>query len=373
MPTRRVAVILVSLRYDGGAETLLRTLIDELADEPYDLEVFTLRNVSHERGEHFRTRGIAVRSFPARRLVSMRRFLRLLRSVRAGRFDVIHTNLPPANILGMFCGLLLRIPVVVTLHNTETKADRHWYQGRLETFMLQHLATRVIAVGDRTADARRRLLKNTDVHVLHNAVAPTPPLEPDELWRLRHSIMTNSRNRLVITVGRLASQKAHDDLLRAFATVRSTHDDVELAIVGRGARLDELTRLVDELGLGGAAHLLGMRHDVRHLLQASDVFVLSSHWEGLPVALLEAMEAGLPVVSTRVGDVAEVLDGGDGRLVEPGDVAALASAITESLASLAETGGDANRRVVEERYSSHAWATTMSRHYDEAIDHRRSA
>ena len=113
-----------------------------------------------------------------------------------------------------------------------------------------------------------------------------------------------------------------------------------------------------------------MRSDVRDLMRAADVFVMSSHWEGLPVALLEAMEAGLPVVSTAVGDVPAVLEGGTGTLVEPSDPPAFARAVIETLAHPCLADTNSNRRIVEERYSSAAWATTMTHHYEAAIESR---
>ena len=365
--TRRVAMLMVGLRYDGGAEALVRTLIVEFDGLPYEVELFVLREVDAVKAKDFIDRGVAFRSFPAHRLVAPRRFLKLLRAIRAGSFDVIHTNLPSANILGMACAALLRLPVVVTLHNTETKADRHWYQGRLETFMLRRLADRVIAVGSQTADARRKLLGNTPVHVLTNAVANRQAPSADELARLRGDVMTDPSRRLFLTVGRLTEQKAHDDLLRAFAQVSEGRRDVELAIAGRGPLHDELSDQVEQLGLTGSAHLLGMRSDVRELMQAADVFVMSSHWEGLPVALLEAMQAGLPIVATGVGDVPDVLRGGCGTLIEPGDVEGLAKAMCASLDTDSPACGAANRRVVQERYSSAAWAATMMEHYEAAI------
>ncbi len=365
--TRRVAMLMVGLRYDGGAEALVRTLIDEFDGQPYDIELFVLRDVDEEKANDFINQGTPFQAFPAHRLVDPRRFLRLLRAIRAGDFDLIHTNLPSANILGMACAVLLRLPVIVTLHNTETKADRHWYQGRLETFMLKRFADRVIAVGTQTADARGKLLGAQRVHVLPNAVAKAPASTAAKIADLRREVMTDPSRRLLLTVGRLTEQKAHDDLVNAFAKLRVDRPDVELAIAGRGPLEHDLHEQVEHLGLADTAHLLGMRSDVRELMQAADVFVMSSLWEGLPVALLEAMDAGLPVVSTDVGDVPEVLRDGCGTMIEPGDVDGLAAAIVTLLDDESPRLGAENRRIVEERYSSGAWATTMIEHYEAAI------
>ncbi len=122
--------------------------------------------------------------------------------------------------------------------------------------------------------------------------------------------------------------KDHDTLLRAFAQLRSDHPDSRLVIVGGGPRADQVQRMVADLELEDAVSLLGRRDDVPRLLPAFDVFTLSSRYEGLSIALLEAMRAGISPVVTAVGGLPEVVrDGVDGLLVPPGDAAALASAL----------------------------------------------
>lgn len=370
-PHRRVAAVLVSLRPDGGAETLMRTLLSELADRPYELELLTLRTPDAARRSDFESRGAVVRSFPARRLVDPLRFLRFVHAVRRGRYDVLHTNLPAGNIVGLLCGAILRIPVVVVLHNSDTGADDHWYHGRLERVLIQRFATRVIAVGERTATVRRALLPGATIEVLPNAVAPSEPLDDGERLDLRASLMSDPDRWLLVAVGRLTGQKAHDDLIRAFDIVRGRRDDVELLILGRGDDELDLRRLVDDLDLADHVRLAGSRADVRRILRAADAFVMSSRWEGLPVALLEAMEAGLPVASTDVGDIPEVLAGGAVVLVPPGVPQALASAIDGVLELSVAGAGVVNQQIVQERYSSHAWAMRMAEHYEAAIDRRR--
>jgi glycosyltransferase involved in cell wall biosynthesis len=364
---RRVAAVLVSLRVDGGAESLMRTLVAELDSERYDIELFTLRKPRAPAIAEFEVQGIAVHAFPSRRLIDPLRFVRFVRAVRRGRFDVIHSNLPAANILSLVCGALLRIPVVVVLHNSDTSADEHWYHGRLERMLVRRFAAQVIAVGERTAVARREVMPHTPISVLPNAVSSTVPIEPHERDALRSTLMTDPNRRLLLAVGRLTEQKAHDDLIAAFDLVLTRRDDVELVIAGRGDCELQLRRLVEDLGLNDRVHLAGVRADVRRVLSAADAFVMSSRWEGLPVALLEAMEAGLPVASTNVGDIPEVLAGGTGVIVPPSDPAALADAIIDVLELPSEPCGNANHGLVEERYSSRAWALTMAQYYEAAI------
>jgi len=126
-----------------------------------------------------------------------------------------------------------------------------------------------------------------------------------------------------------------------------------------------LRTLAADLGLADVVHFLGRRPDARQLIAAADVFVLSSVWEGLPMALLEAMQAGTPVVATDVGDVPDVLLDTPSRVVAAGDVNALAQAMIATVADI-EAGRDlitAGREVVAERYSSAAWADRVLDHY----------
>uniref|UniRef100_B8DK34 Glycosyl transferase group 1 n=1 Tax=Nitratidesulfovibrio vulgaris (strain DSM 19637 / Miyazaki F) TaxID=883 RepID=B8DK34_NITV9 len=129
-------------------------------------------------------------------------------------------------------------------------------------------------------------------------------------------------------VARFCDAKDHPGLLQAFAAVRATHPDARLLLVGDGERRDEAERLCRELGLEGAVHFSGTRRDIPELLRAMDVFVLSSRYEGMPVAVLEAMACGIPVVTTEVGGIGElVTDGETARVVPPHDVQALAAAM----------------------------------------------
>lgn len=362
----RVAALVVGMRVDGGAETVVRTLLRELRATPCDATVFTLRRLHPKVRDELERLGASVVELPGRKLVSPRRFGRLLRALHDGRFDVIHTHLTGANLLGLLCGGLLRIPVVVTLHSTRSSADDHWYHGRLERWLIRHFATRVLAVGEETASARSEVLGgDVDIRVLNNAVAPTPPPTEEERDRLRREVMDDPSGVLFLSVGRLVPAKAHDNLIEAFVEVRRRLPEAELAIAGRGKLGDELRTLASARGLGGSVHFLGRREDARRLIASADVFVSSSVWEGLPMALLEAMEAGTPVVATDVGDVGDVLRDTPSRVVVPGDVPALAEAMVATVDDIRRRRDltSAAKRVVAERYSSAAWAECMLDHY----------
>jgi glycosyltransferase involved in cell wall biosynthesis len=165
---------------------------------------------------------------------------------------------------------------------------------------------------------------------------------------------------IFICVAKLYEQKGHAVLIEAFETLSRSVASAHLALVGDGPLAAELREQVRDAGLVERVHLLGERRDVPRLLAASDVFVLPSLWEGLPVALLEAMAARLPVVASRVSGTEEVLhaSGEYGLLVDPADVEGLGEAMM-TLATDAQMRarlGSAARQRVESAYSVEAQA-----------------
>ncbi|MEX0745171.1 MAG: glycosyltransferase family 4 protein [Phycisphaeraceae bacterium] len=159
----------------------------------------------------------------------------------------------------------------------------------------------------------------------------------------------------VLFVGRLAAVKGVAVLLEAMAEVVRQCPQAELTLVGDGADRGELERLAGELGVAAHVRFVGYRSpsEVRALLEASDLFVLPSFAEGVPVVLMEAMAAGVPVVATRVAGVSELVeDGVAGRLVHPGDSEALTRAMAALLndAALRQRMGDAGRAAVRQEF-----------------------
>ncbi|MEX2314717.1 MAG: glycosyltransferase, partial [Thermomicrobiales bacterium] len=132
----------------------------------------------------------------------------------------------------------------------------------------------------------------------------------------------------VTTVGRLVPAKAQHLFIEAAERVLRQHSNVHFMIVGPGQREQELRRLASDLGIAGRVTLTGARHDIPAILSRSDVFVLSSLWEGLPLSAIEAMAAARPVILTDVGGCRELVEhGSSGLVVSPGNSQAIADAI----------------------------------------------
>ncbi|HEX4565951.1 MAG TPA: glycosyltransferase [Vicinamibacterales bacterium] len=241
------------------------------------------------------------------------------------RIDLAHSHEFTMAVYGAWAAWYAGVPSVITMHGSR------YYAGRLQRRLALRAAmagrTRVVAVSHRLAGHIRRdlLVPRSRIEMVPNGVPFTTPGAADTL---RRELSLGPGDRLLVAVGNLYPVKGHRIAVDALVRLAGAHPGLHLAIAGRGELEDALKDEARGLGLDGRVHLLGLRSDVSAVLAAADVFVLPSLAEGLPLALLEAMFAGRPIVATDVGEVRAALDDGDaGLVVPPGDAAALASAI----------------------------------------------
>jgi glycosyltransferase involved in cell wall biosynthesis len=186
----------------------------------------------------------------------------------------------------------------------------------------------------------------------------------------RAALRLNPDQPVVLTVGRLTVMKGQRYLLEGVPELARRFPDLAVVVIGQGHLHESLRAQTAALGVGDHVHLAGHRPEARTLLDAADVFVLPSRHEGMPLALLEAMDAGLPVVATRVvGSDEVVVDGETGLLVRPQDPPALVAAIARLLADpvLRERYGAAGRRRYRERFSSARMAAETAAMYGQVL------
>lgn len=354
----RVAQMIDRVHTSGGAERLQRTFAETIDPARVELTVITLRPDQPEAVAWLRAHGVRVASFPARRFGDPARARDLLNFLRRERFDLIHTHLVRSTVLGAVLGRMSGTPVVTTLHNTEHNHKVGPALRWTERWVLRNAVDRVIAVGWETARARDASLGPSAIQVIPNAVTAVPELSPDEREAARRELGVPPGAPLVLAVGRLVAQKAFSDLLSAFAQLPHLDPAPRLRIAGRGYLESALAEEIETRGLADRVALLGVRSDVARLLGAADLYASSSHWEGLPVAMLEAMSAGLPVVATDVGDVPRVLDADCGVLVPARDPSALAAALGALLgdSDRRKRLGDAARLRAQRHFGADAWA-----------------
>jgi glycosyltransferase involved in cell wall biosynthesis len=270
-----------------------------------------------------------------------------------------------ANILSAMAGKLAGIPVVSTLHTSNYK--NQYYRPvifKAEMAMLRWVSSSVIAVAKAVADVYRPFLGNKSSRVIPNPVNAIPPLAEIERLRIRSRYLPRPDAILIISVGRLTAPKGFLDLIEAFGAIHEDSPDARLIIAGRGEEKENLEKRIAEYGLGGKVTLLGERSDIPALLAASDLYVSASHWEGMPISILEAMSAGLPVIATRVGGVPEILEG-IGVMTPPVQPQALAKEMSvlmnnpEKMRAM----GHASRQYALECHSPESWYLRLRSHF----------
>jgi glycosyltransferase involved in cell wall biosynthesis len=277
----------------------------------------------------------AVRS-NARRVAELRRALRALKP------QAIISFLAPTTMLTVLAARSERVPVIVSDRTdpTQHRLGRFWTWVRLMVY------PRASAVVVQTPEVRRwaeRVVPAGIVHTIPNPVVASASRGDSSIAadRLTHS----GSRRQVVAMGRLHVDKGFDDLLRAFASAEGARRGWHLVILGEGPERQRLQALADQLDIAAAVSLPGRVNDPSLVLRQSDLFVLSSRYEGFPNALLEAMAAGLAVIAADCpsGPRHIVRDGIDGLLVPPGDTEAMANAMVHVL------GNDQVRKELADR------------------------
>jgi glycosyltransferase involved in cell wall biosynthesis len=205
-----------------------------------------------------------------------------------------------------------------------------------------------------------------------NGIDVPEPLEAAERERVRERHGVPHRSPLVLAAGRLTQQKDFATLIDAAAALRGRLPGVTFIVAGEGELRADLEERIRARGLQEEFRLPGNLLELRDLMQAADLFVLSSRWEGLPLVLLEAMAAALPVVGTRIKGLTDVVEEGrTGLLVPPGDAAALADALADLLGSAERRllWGRAGRARIAAEFGLDRTVAALDRLYSAAIQH----
>jgi glycosyltransferase involved in cell wall biosynthesis len=240
--------------------------------------------------------------------------------------DVIHSHEFVMAVYGAAAARRLRRPHVITMHGNQTMTDR--FRRRLALRWAFRRSAATVAV---SKDTRRHLesslgVREGIVQVIPNGI----PEQRGDRTATRAALGIAPDELLLLSVGNLTPRKAHAVLLEALIQLDRRGENLRwrLAIAGEGPERLRLENTIREAGLAARVHLLGSRTDVPDLQAAADVFVLPSLWEGLPLAILEAMFGGNVVIASDISGIPEAIEHGThGLLTPPGDAAALADAL----------------------------------------------
>lgn len=281
--------------------------------------------------------------------------MKLWRIFKRGKFDAIITFTHDSNVLGLPLAKLAGIRARVGTHLGEIRGMSKWREG-LHTFLINRgVIQTLVASSARTKNNAVEVgVDPNKITTIYNAIMPFD-VEHIDREVVRQKIGLKKDNVFFIAVGRLVYEKGHEFLVEAMSTVVRSDTHAIAGICGAGPLYNELQAQIEKLNLQDNVKLLGQWDEIPDLLAASDAFVLPSRWEGLPMALLEGMMAGLPVIATRVEGVDEVVQPGEhGLLVPLESPAELAQAILQLLRSPGDRGrmGAAARERVLSSYTT---------------------
>ncbi len=353
----------------GGIERMVEGLVSPFAEREVDTVVAAYRGDGPVR-EALETRGAPATLLPGRAGLDPLLPFRIAAWIRSSRADVLHTHHLGPFLYGAAAARLSGVPHVHTEHSHEIyDAPRRRAVGR----RMDELAT-VVAVSEEIAAWRETTLGRR-CHVIPNGVAVPPPATPELRARARSALGASDGDVVAGCVARLAPEKDHATLVRALPAALAAAPRLRLALVGDGVERANLEALAGDLGVAGRISFLGARSDVAALLPGLDLFVLASRREGLPLSLLEALAAGVPAVTTAVGEMPRVLGGGAGTTVWANDPDALAAALVAAALSPSwrRDAGEAGRQLVAARYSMSAMADAYVHFYRSALFARRAA
>lgn len=304
--------------------------------------------------------------------------LRLYRLLRKEKFAAVLAFTHHASLLGLPLAWLARVPVRLAGHRGSIQDIPRWIT-RLHAWMVNRgIATLMVAVSERV---RRKAIDEEGVLperviVIQNGIIPPSGADFTDVERRR------ARQRLgvpadivvALTVGRLTEQKGQVYLLRAVPLVLERFPHIVFLLAGDGPLRQELEGEARQLGIAEAVRFLGTRSDVPDLLRLADLFILPSVSEGMPVALLEAMMVGLPVIASQVEGVDEIVqDGQNGLTVPPADAKALSQAILRlaSDSELRQRLGAQAKSSVENRFTLEAMCHRYLELFQAAMEGRR--
>ena len=391
-PRLRVAQLIESMAV-GGAEHLAVKTANYLAAAGHDSHLIVTRGPDVLSAKirpavkvhylHFERASI---KNPWAFGTSLRKGLKLITAVLVReQIPVVQTHLPGSNFFGLLLAWKKACAVLATIHNNQEfnygDADNPLL-ARLRKKAYRKILTSCQGVVAVSEEVRTSLIRDLGagpaaaekISVVTNAVEIPLPLDAVRREAIRGDLGVGPRQILILAAGRFCEQKNFGDLVTTARRLKERGCSFRLVIAGDGEQRIDLVDRVCRLGLESEVALPGNLTDLDQVMQAADIFVMSSLWEGLPLVLLEAMAAGLPVVAYGIPGIEEVVTAGvTGLTVPVGEVASLADGL-EQLAGndeLRRRLGAAGETRIQAEYGFAEYVEKLSELYRRAVAHRK--
>ena len=327
----RVLLVITGLA-TGGATNVVLDIASHFKNQPgFDLQLITgpippgRNDVTHRAKEL----GIPTRVIPSlinhvNPIVNLKAVADLRRIMVEGKYDIVHTHSSVAGVVGRLAALAAGIPVII--HHVHGWGFHDGMSGWTRTLYLTlekfcaKFSDRIVTVSE--PDIQKGLMQGIGTKdkftLINNGIDLEKFRQDVDVQQVRSELGLDSESKLVGMVGRLDEQKNPLDLIKAAAIVTKSYSKVQFLIIGDGSLRPECERLINELNLKDKFFLLGFRNDVPRILPILTITAMSSLWEGLPLAFLESMSAGKPIVANDIDGASDVVVNGEtGFLVAP--------------------------------------------------------
>lgn len=318
---------IITLSEWGGAQQVCYDIVTNLDNSKYVAEVACApggKLVSKLKEQKVTVHTIDCLKRDIAPLKDLEALIRLYQLIRKGRYNVIHCHSTKAGILGRFAGWAARTAkIYFTVHGWGFYNVGEY--GRIYSLLvnLEKLAAKVtdkmicVSENDKIEGLKREIGPEDKFKVIHNGIS----WKDSNPKSLRKKINAKESDIVFLMVARLAYQKNPLLFLKSAKKVVKNHQQVKFVLIGDGPLYSKCEQFIIANQLEKHATLLGFREDVRELLPDADVFVLSSRFEGLPLTIIEAMFAGLPIIATEVGGTDELVQNGiNGFLTRPNNI-----------------------------------------------------
>lgn len=318
-------------------------------------------------GRELERRKIPVIFMNERKKISLKGLVCIYRTIRDFHTNIVHVHGYKATILGGFVSQLMRIPFVATYHGEARQRPELKMYAKIEAFCLLG-SSHVIAVSNRIKNELiSRGIKQNKISVIYNGIKD--PINTNQVFNLSKQIQHDGIIN-IICIGRLIPLKRFDLVIDSINILRDKYPNLHLIIAGSGSLESDLKRRIDELELEDRVHIIGHIRNTEDLYREASLFVLSSQTEGSPIALIEAMAFSVPIITTSVGAIPEMVQfGKEAYIIPPDNLSALTEAI-DYLVSHPEERiklGDSGRNKYIKNYNSNVMAKNYIEKYNSIL------
>ena len=307
----------------GGAERLLSELAPRLKSMGHEVDILVFDDNKTLVYESCINKGVKVFSLNTHSAYNVINAFKMIPIIR--QYDIVHAHTTPAQIMSAIAHLFVskRVKLVTTEHSTNNHRRGKFLFRLIDKWMYSHFSKIICIAAPSKSNLEKQIGKTNKVVVIENGIDVSAF---ENATRCERKAIGCDADDFVLTmVGRFVDAKDQDTIIKALAQLP---EKVKLVLVGEGSRIGECKALSRKLKVENRTHFLGIRNDVPDILKASDIALMSSHWEGLSLSSVEGMAVGIPFIASDVQGLKEVV-GGAGIMFSENNSAELAEKIAE--------------------------------------------